>query len=300
MTKKLILYFIILGGLGIISSCSSSRRIQSILISEYSVDNAENVNKLPRSETLIRYDGNGKEILYQELNKKNGQIKFDIIKESHYGDNGKLKLIHENYKYSNQPARKDFKDSIEFKYNKNGLLEEQISYKPSGWDIDQKWTFNYDSEQRLIKKSLWSRYLSKVTDNPIAEYITYQYLSDTIIEKKFVKNKLCSTSTHYQANTDSITESTYDFRCIPKNKTIIKKHLSNDSKIKYTKYVEGNNVIFEKYDDNGNMTSRSNDLDSDKYEVLNEYIYDSFGNWISKTTYFRGKKTSVTLRAIEY
>ncbi len=287
-------------GIGIITSYSSNTKMQSILISEYSVDNSENIIEFPHSEFYIKYDDKGKEILYKELSKKNGNIEFDIIKESYYNTEGKLELIHEYYKYSHQPLRKDFKDSIEFKYNINGLLQEKISYKPSGWDVDQKWTFHYDSEQRIIKKSLWSRYLYKATTNPIAEFITYQYLNDTIIEKKFVKDELCSTSKSYQVKNDSVTLVTYNFSCIPKKETIIKKHLSKDSKIQYIKHEEDNTVFFEKYDTYGNVLSKCDSLESNECELVNEYIYDSNGNWTSKSTFFRGKKSRVTKRKIEY
>lgn len=300
MKNKSIIYFAFFLGIGIITSCSSSKIIGSILISEFSVDDSGNSKDSSRTESFIKYNNKGQEILYKTLNHKNGDIRFDIIKDSHYNTEGKLKLIHEYYKYSHQPLRKDFKDSIEFKYNKNGLLKERIAYKPSGWDIDQKWTLYYDSKERVIKKSLWSRYLSKATENPIAEYITYQYLNDTIIKKRFVNDKLCSTSTHYKIKNDSITINTYDFNCIPKNKTIIKKCIAKDSKIKYIEYKESNTSLFEKFDPYGNLLSRCGSLDSDKCESHNEYIYDSYGNWTTKTTFFRNKKSSVTIRKIEY
>ena len=285
-----------------ISSRSISQNIKSILISEYLIDESGNRKDLPEAEFFVEYDKDGKETIFKRLNSRGiGDVKFDLVKESSYNADGKLTLVFEYYKYSNEPNRKDFSDSIEYHYNSSGLIKHKIYFKPSGWDVDRKWTYEYDSKKRLIKESLWNRYLSIRTTNPFAEIIEYTYPDDTIIKNRYVRDNLRSQTKMYQVKRDSVITTTYDFRSNPRTLKIIK-HFTKNRKIDYVHKIEGNEAFFLKYNSSGDLTSKCKNLSSDLNEcdLVNEYLYDKEGNWVSKTTFYNGQKTKIVIRKIEY
>ncbi|RGD40944.1 hypothetical protein DW159_02790 [Coprococcus sp. AM14-16] len=222
-----------------------------------------------------------------------------------YDDNGNLILKDNLVSGENEGER-----YTEYEYDDNGNCISETSYL-AGDENRPCMIYEYDSQNRKIKE-----YDSNYPD----VYTAYEYDdNDNVVKETYCKengNKI-----------DFWTDYSYDAQQnLIQSDFFLSKSYSDgngefyDSTITYYLYDENGNEIKKEstvYDENGNMTSTSlvvseydgyNNVtnkqtyenDSLKYTDQWEYIYDDYGNAISKKENFNGKTTRTEIEYEAY
>jgi len=244
------------------------------------------------SDEYQQFDVNGLAVSKKYFDKTGNIIYRKAIE---YDATGKIKRVVE-FDTTNNISNK-----LAYVYNALGKLTETIAEEGSTNPFTTKYTYEPISNL-LTKEEL--RVEGKIIKTTNYEYdeVGYKKMIDTSYSTTGAKYK--SKIEVYDANENMLEQTRFDdkFEIVSKYEYSFDK---NNNNIEFKSYSRGGvlqGVFLYKFDEKNNMIEESklNASKNLKDILVNEYKYDSKGNWIEKITKHQSIPKNIVKRSIEY
>jgi len=212
---------------------------------------------------------------------------------------------------------KGFYNCINYKDSINEFQKEPFKYLKDEEDLDYKWDYYYDGEDRIVKLILTNVTVENERDGMnIRNKLIYEFEYNA--KNKVKELKISSTGTK---SPEPILNKKYKYEYHPTENYLISKEIVLDS-IYFYKYHDGGSTEYTDihskihYNEHGDIIKR--EFLSERSQIINarkdpyeewwrnpfaprfyEYEYDKHNNWIKCTAYLRGVKTPKPSLVIE-